>query len=463
MRAVLPLLSALACRREVDLTCALDPDNALRLRCEANLREEAPVTLRFGREGQEPDRSLSSAEPLLEHTFDVAYLAPESRYAFSAQTPSGESDEIEIETGALPATFPRVSVTGTQGSSSEGMRFLMSCAGPYAIELSAAGEIVWYQDLAAGLADEQSHRARAMSIDADGEITALLDQSLIRRFSEGGELLFEVNVRDLGLESPLHHDLVRSGDLVYLLFAETYEVSGQLYVLDGLYLLDAYDGRHVATWALADHVVPEGLHGGTGYWDLRFPNADDWSHANSLLAEPDRSVWVSFYNLDSVIQIDGDPASASFGDIALAVAGDARSPFVPSESAAEVLAVTDPDDRTDDETFSYAHHPGLVPFEGRTVLTLFDNGPDTMSRVLALDLQHTPGQAVVAGSWGVGYHCPIEGSVYRLQSGRWLATCPSERAILEIEPSTGEIAREVKLSCTTSDGGLLPRVIPVPR
>lgn len=452
-------LLPIACHREplATLSCAVQPENALRLDCSVTLEAPSEVELHVTPLGGSDEQKLILSPAAVEHHLTVERLTPETRYHLSAALVGTDTVVTgEWSTGSLPPEFPQTEVTGLSTSSDDRL-FLMPCAGPYAFVTDADGTLVWYQDLAAGL--DGFHIARALSL-ADGVITALLDQALIRRFSMRGELLFELDLREIGLDRSVHHDLVVKDDLLYVLFADVYGFDDALYILDGLYVVDTLTKTHVATWELADHVVPEGQHGRNGYWDFRFPYGDDWSHANGLFVDDALGVWISWYQLDAVTRIDGAPASPDFGSITLAINGDARSPF-PAESplpeGGPVLTLSDPDDWTDDETFSYAHHPNLT--DG--LLTLFDNEQGGMSRVLLLRLDEAAHDAQIVGSLDVGAHCPIEGSVYPLDNGHWLATCSTERAQIEIDPVTSALVQTTRLSCGTTEQGLVPRTLPV--
>jgi hypothetical protein len=441
-----------ACRPDppVLVTCAVQPDNALRVDCAASLEEPGPVELVYAPLDGGEERVVSSGEDLELHVLTAWRMRPETRYRYVARALStGEEATGEWTTDPLP---PEVSVLATPSgptTSTDDVLFLLSCARAHALAVDPEGEPVWYQDLGEG--SPGNHVARAISVDDQGEISALLDQSLLRRFSPQGELLFEADTQLLGLDGALHHDLFREGEQLYVLFASVHEFGAERYVLDGVYVLDATRGEHLATWELADLVVPDSLHGSSGYWDLRFPNADDWSHANGLFVDDTLGVWISWYQLDAITRIDGDPASPTFGVLQLAVAGDARSPWTE-------LAVTDPAALTDDDTFSRPHHPRLL---GPGRLSLFDNEHEGPSRVLELQLDEEAGTAEIAGSWPLPSSCPVEGAAFVLSNGNWLATCPAQHAVVEIEASTAEIVRTMPISCGPLTEGFMPKGIPV--
>jgi hypothetical protein len=440
------------CRPDPPLlvSCAVQPDNALRVDCAVALEEPGPVELVYAPADGGEERTVSSGESLDRHVLTAWRMRPDTPYRYVARALStGETFEGAWTTHPLPPEASVLAVPSAPTTATDDVLFVLSCARGYAFAVDAEGQPVWYQDLGEGRPG--NHVARAVSVDDQGEISALIDQSLLRRFSPQGELLFEVDTEELGLEGALHHDLFRKDDLLYVLFAAVRDFGGQRYVLDGLYVLDAETGAHLATWELSDVVVPEGQHGSSGYWDLRFPNADDWSHGNGLFVDDALGVWTTWYQLDAVTRIDGDPASPTFGSLQLAVAGDTRSPW-------PALPVTDPRGLTDDDTFSRPHHPLLLS-PGR--LSLFDNEQESPSRVLELQLDEPAGTAEVTGSWDVGASCPVEGAAFPLSNGNWLATCPAEHHLVEIDAETAELVRTLPISCGPLTEGFLPKGIPV--
>lgn len=438
------------------VSCALQEANTLRVDCAVDGTPPADLEIRFApTDGSDPERVATGPGPVV----TLYGMLPDTPYTWSA-APSGHPELAvagEVTTGGLHFGVDILTEVTGGSDATESLLFMYSCSGdPQAVAVRPDGRVWWYQPLDVGLPGA-GHGALALTLTPERTLLAVLDRAYLRELDLAGELLLQVTANGGTLERPLHHDVFRRGGYTYALnaHAETYGADPAAYVTDGIYVLDAA-GELVATWDLDGFVTPSGDNPlAAGYWNRPFPDAIDWSHANGLYVEEGTlDLYVSFYMLDTVLKMVGDPLSPRFGEVEWVLPG---SPVSPWWGAGDFTIASD---ATDDLTFEGQHNPSILP-DGR--LLLFDNErhPDT-SRALTLSLDPASGTATIDESWELDRLCPIQGSVFPLANGNVIATCASGTRFYELAPGVPEPVRTIAPYCAQGFFfGYVPRAIPI--
>jgi hypothetical protein len=439
----------------IEASCALQADNALRVDCDVALDPPGPIDVSFAPIAGGDARAMSWDDVATAHhvTLWRMYADTDYAYTFTARA-GGATTSGAFTTGTVPLEEQvAVGITGGAPTATDDVMFQMGCGVPFAVAIDPMGQEVWYQPLTADLAGP--HSVQGISFTPEQELVAVVDNERERKFGLDGALLMDAGPGVGGLDKVVHHDAFGRDGLVWALNADSYQVNGGSYVLDGFYVLDA-SGAVVGEWELAPLVSPAGGGGFPGYWGAEFPGAIDYSHANGLYVNENHDVFVSLFELDTVLEIRGDPASPDFGELVWSFAGDAASPF------ASDFSIVDPGDLTSDLTFSHQHNPTFRP-DG--TFSLFDNETVGPSRALEFDLDDTAGTATITASLPLPATCPVEGANFLLDNGDDLVTCAMSRQLLELDHASGAVVRTISPSCPGMvgpfGGSILARGIPV--
>jgi hypothetical protein len=443
----------LACSPAPELTgsCQLSPDNVLRATCSFEVDPPSPLSVTLTPEGSGEELVRTSPSEQASHELPLWRMRPDTRYTWVAT--AGEAElQGELQTGVLPPELELVLEKTGEPPSSDTL-FVVDCAQPTAVTLSPEGEVVWYQDLAVGLA-EGDHESVTLTYTEDDTLLTVVDGTSLREFSLDGRLLLDLSYGDAATQV-LHHDVFRRNGRTFALTARLQDVSGVTYIVDGAAGFES-DGTLLYDWDLSQLLEPSGPNAiGAVYWQRRWPDALDWAHANGLYVDEDGDLLLSLHSFSTVLRIEGDPLNPAFGTPVWALASEPTAPF------GQDLALTDPDDLTDDELYGHQHHPQLLP-DG--TLQLFDNGEDVTdeARVLQLGLDLQSGEAPVRGSYPIGVVCPIEGSGFFRPDGELVAACTWRGAFYELDPTSGEVLGSTRVSCPGTTGFTwVPRAIPV--
>jgi hypothetical protein len=443
----------LACSPDPELTggCELSPDNVLRATCTFDVDPPHPVSVTLTPEGGGEELVRTSEAEQDSHELSLWRMRPETRYRWVAR-----ADQVELTgelvTGELPAAVRLVTTQTGEPPSSDTM-FVVDCEEPVAAALDPEGQVVWYQQLAAGL-PEGEHSSISLSFTEEGTALAIVDGGLVREFSLDGRLLLEIPYGD-DSTYVMHHDVFRRDGRTFAVTARLLEAAGETYIVDGVVAFES-DGTLLYDWDLSQVLEPSGPGGlGGAYWRDLWADALDWAHVNGLYVDTDGDLILSLHSFSTVLRVEGDPQDPAFGTPVWALAASETAPF------GQDLVLTDPDDLTDDELFGNQHHPELLP-DG--TLQIFDNGEDVTdtARVLQLGLDLQAGEAQVRGSYSLGTVCPIEGGAFVRPGGQVVATCALRGTFYEISPTDGAHLGTTQVTCPGTSGfTVLPRAIPV--
>ena len=440
--------------------CVNDADNALRVICTVTVDPPQPVEIRFAPTAGGADRVALSDTPHATHTVTVWRMVELTDYTFTATgLDTGAHASGGWTTPRVPDAFrvdPQLSA-GVPTTMTDDLLFQMGCGEPFAAAIDTAGKLVWYQPLARGLPGG-NHSVQGISFSPDREVVAILDNEHVRRFGLDGSLRMDARGGTGGLRPPLHHDVFSRDGYTWVLAADSYRYNGVDYVIDSVFALDP-TGVVLAEFRLVDLITPDGSGGPGGfggYWAMEFPGDTDWSHGNGIYVTEAYELLVSFYELDGILAVGGDPTAADFGQLRWTLETSTSSPLVSD------YAVTDPAGLTADETFGNQHHPSLQP-DGS--LLMFDNGGGfANARGLQLGLDLAAGTAEIVGSWPLPESCAFEGGAYFADNGDVILTCAPTRQIYQLDAATGQILQAYNPECEQSagfGGPFLARGIPV--
>ncbi|MCA9489154.1 MAG: aryl-sulfate sulfotransferase [Myxococcales bacterium] len=435
----------------VSASCQVQPDNALRVDCHVEVQPPGPVEVSFQPSAggaariQRWDEVGRADLTLWRMNGDTDH-----DYVFTALD-SGAEASGTFRSGRIPAAFQvSMSVTGVVPPAGD-LLFQADCDVPTAVVVDGEGRMVWYQDLTAGL-PAGAYRVQATDVAGDGGVVSMLDRSLVRWFDWDGTLRLEAGAGITpGFDRAVHHDVAQRDGLLWVLTAEAWSDAVASWVVDGFYVLDT-SGAVVADWNV-DALAPPSGPGFAGYWGGQFAYAIDWTHENSVEVDENHDLLLSFLQVDTVIQVHGDPADPAFGQAVTTLVGDDATTFVSD------YTIADPHGLTSDLTFSHQHHPHWLP-SGE--LQMFDNEEIGASRVLRLRLDASARTAEITGSWSLGVACAYAGSAYDRADGTLIATCAPSGTFSVIEPTSGDVLGTWRPRCVGGGSrAMLARGIPV--
>ncbi|MFT4622110.1 MAG: hypothetical protein ACI8PZ_000766 [Myxococcota bacterium] len=435
-------------------SCDLQPGNVLRATCTVTRDGDGPVALSVNGPGFGGTRLFESDAEAAAHTLTLWGMLPNTTYSWVATAGAAELSG-EVRTGALPADASvSVSVGGDpSGASVDGVFFRSCSESEYLVMYNPRGEgVAWYEDISTHAANPVSIYGYHWAEDDTVVVAANRDEVLV--IGADGTLDLAFTLSDLGVDGLLHHDIYKANGYVFALYA--YEQDGC--ILDGVAVVDA-SGALVQNLDLARTFdVPRCSGGGGGpgpgggYWG-RDLDGEDVSHANSVYVSPEGEMVISFRFFDTVIALDGDPTSRSFGEPLWALEGLPNDAFDPSfviESAV-----------TDDLVFAANHCAQRAP---TGELTVFDNGLVGLSRAIVLDLDVDSGSAVITEVYEPGQACSVQSAIYKHTDGSALLTCASAAWFGEFDAGGGDVTRwTVEPTCAggPGPGAMIPRGVPV--
>ncbi len=400
--------------------CALT-ENALRISCTTTLDAPGTATLTLAAPGA-ATRTFVSAEAT-QHAILGWGLLPETAYTWTIGAESGT-----VTTGSLPAALADADIDVTGAAAGfDAVLYPMACPGDdYFTLVDGDGRIVWYERndvyFGASMAGYDWSQADRTVLSVGGD-----------RFQEqhvSGDVVLELAGGGADFEHSLHHDTASWGNLRYLLFE--YPV-GQLLV-DGIHVFDG--STLLGTWLMGD--------------DFTVPaeGKGDWGHANGLKVTETGEIVLSVHSFDSVLFLDGDPASATFLQPQTLVNGGKGG-------------LPDPDYvPIDGEGFRRQHNASRHGDD----LWVFDNDSQPTSRALRMALDPAAGTLTTTGSWAFDVTCDNQGGAIPMAGGGVLATCANARKVWLFEEAATEPSWTLEANCGEAlDPGSLPllRGIPV--
>jgi hypothetical protein len=396
-------------------------DNPLVFACAVDLQEAGPATLTLTAEGAEP-RVFRSDAPATRHDLLAWGLLADTTYAFDA----GNGATGQLTTGSLPPALEPLTVdVSGELFGIDAVLVFTHC--DHFVMLDGSGRVVWYQ--AAGIYSNyvdgmrwlRSERALLTSRDAVFSGAA----GAVRKTDLAGSELLSLDAAELDLYPT--HDLDSWGGYTYVLGS----LGGGAFA--GLGSVEVFAGaRSVGQWSLEDTFPGEpGL---------------DVTFINSLSVGETGEIVLSLLSRDTVLGLDGDPASPTFLQRTFHAIGDLSQPnplpdpdFVPSV----------------DPAFAGQHNPSV--HDGS--LWVFDNGSQAEARAVQLSL-NADGTLGELASYSADQECPYQGGAVPVPGGL-LLTCATTDEVLLFRSGEEAPAWRMLAECGVSTGGSSPRAYPV--
>ncbi|MCA9494268.1 MAG: hypothetical protein KC621_30285 [Myxococcales bacterium] len=353
--------------------------------CEVTLDAPGPASITVTAAGA-PSHTYRSRTSQLVHEVLIWGLRAETTYDWDA----GDGFTGQVESGSLPEAVERASVTASgQLFGTDAVLVRGKCG--YFLMVDGDGEIVWFQeddlfsDLSDGMRWVQEERALLVTRDA-----AFSDDApVVRRTDLVGDETLRLEDADLALKAT--HDLDAWHGLVYVLGH-----TGQW----GIGGFEVFDGpTKIGQWMLSDEF--------SGTADL------GEIHVNSLSVSDDGEVVLSLWNRDTIVVVDGDPASPTFLQTLWHAQGNPgvgdplpNPDFVPAQGQGQL--------------YVGQHNPTRV---GSDELWVFDNRSTLLrSRALRMRLDTQAGTMTEVESWYMDQSCPFQGGAIAIPGGA-LVTC----------------------------------------
>ncbi len=374
----------------VGAACDRDPMHSLLVRCEVSAIGAADAELVLSTPGQ-PDRVFAATVDASDGALLGWGLKPDTAYTWTIGSHSGT-----VHTDVLPEVLRMASIQTTGDPFGfDAVLQPLDCDGQvFHTLIDGDGDIVWYLpiDLFKSQLDGYEWSQADRSVLTVGRAT-FVEQHV------GGTETMRLQ-RGVDFTGDLHHDAARWGEFTYLL----HETHGPGLDVDGVHVFDG-SGALVGTFHLDDHYDTSV---GGGFFG-------DWAHSNGVNVTAGGEVVMSLLNFDTVLGIDGDPASPTFLDLTWSAVGGPDG--LPNPVYSWVPGPT--------EGFDGQHNASLLGDS----LYLFDNGSQDDSRALRMELDSAAGTVTVAEAWSVGSYCPVQGGAVPIDGGV-LATCPESRDVL---------------------------------
>jgi len=420
-------------------SCELTDDNALRAWCDVTVTPPQPVAIRFAKSLGGPDRVHHSDATAIDHRVGLYMMANDTEYSWWLESPDGTplGPSGSFQTGVVPLDA-QLSYTVSGTSDADYVLHQSPCVSTgYVMVASTEGEMLWYQELATG----GFIGVDGVNWTPSNTVLAMAGESVVEVDWMGNEL-FRAD-RFVHFSERLHHDVGRDGDYTYALFNESVTHNGDSYTLDGFYVFEP-DGTLVETWRLFDHFQPPAPDPTVG---------PDYSHGNAIWVD-DGLALLSFRHMSTVIQVDADPTSATFGEVLWRMEGDPTDAHWDSDYT---LTTSLPATVT---TIEKQHNPHLGP-SGE--LMLFDNRRDVLepSRWVELELDPGSGTADIVDTYQLPLHCDFQGGAWTTVGDNPFATCAPFRTAYEYERGASAHHYSVQAACLTGINIYLPRFVPV--
>lgn len=418
--------------------CALDPANTLRERCTIGIEVPTAVEVEYvDRLGLRPPQVVRGDDASTEHHLVLRFLLPDTDYDYTvrrdddpARSLTGTFRSGALDSGALMHIAP----AGVGPAPLLGMVSPCMENGTAVIVDPVQGVPIWYQPFS----DGPFGFLEAVSFTEDRTVIGLVD-SAVREVDLDGNELLSLELGEDFARRP-HHDVFRRNGLTYLLFNEEVTTDKGVFLLDGFYVFDR-GGAQVGEWHLSDHFTPSS--------PSAYPFAIDVSHANAIWVDTDLTTLVSFRHLSAVAEVDGDPASPTFGALHWVLS----TPTSGWPSDFTLSSEAGPAD------FFMQHNVHRLE-NGH--LTFLDNRalPTESSRVVELQLDETTMAATIVDEWPLPNHCDFQGGAWRTANGDPLATCAPIRTAWQVDDAD-VVQWTAQATCEIGFGSYVPRFVPL--
>jgi hypothetical protein len=347
-----------------------------------------PVTLVAARSSDGTGaRTVSGADAAAHHDLEVWFLAPQTAYDVDVTAGRG-SASTTFTTGSVPADVgSTLAVTGTSSTPYVGSN--LPCTpnvAAAAVWDTATGELVWYQTLQSS---GSLFGFNMVQYTEDHTILGLTGSNVVEVDPMGRDLL------RLPYTDNFNHDLFRRDGMTWIIYSDS---AGRNLTLQGVVVWDA------AGTELARFFMDE-------WTDVPGNASGDWSHMNSVWVDANHDLWLSLYTQDTIVKVDGEPTSATFGEPQWVLAGTAGA-GLGQDFAVDWTAVSGTD------AFSRQHNATILA-DGRLAFLDNDSG-----RGLVVSVDDTAMTAVVDESAATGSPtCGPQGTTMQTAAGNLIVGC----------------------------------------
>jgi len=350
-------------------------------------------------------------------TIQLWGLKADTSYTWAAGTTTDS-----VTTGSLPAALLAVDIATTGATDAfDAILRPLTCEGArYLVMIDNDGDVVWFAENS--IWNSGMH---AYEWSPDTRTVMVSNHDHFEELALDGTIGLTLD-RGVDFDEPLHHDLARWGPYTYLLF----EYNENSVWVDGIYVFEG--STQIGEFKLGDHYVVDGGFG-------------DWSHGNGIENGDNGELTMSLLVFDTVLGVDGDPASPTFLDVAWSAGG--------TTSALPGL--------------DFAAGPGLLDgFNGQHNATrrgdqlwVFDNLSAGLSRSARYSLT-AAGEVLHEESWSFDNTCPIQGGAVPVGDGV-LGTCVAVNDVRYFENGVPDAVWELEVQCGQVPGIGMNRAIPV--
>lgn len=414
--------------------------NKLRYDCTFTTDVETTVTVSW--DDGTTARSVPRSEPGLAHDFRLVGMQAGVVVNWMARASS------VVVTGGATATgsFTTSSLTGAErsaltvgvsgGHGVQSILFPADCSGGGGARNQTlfiaddTGAVIWYEDPSPVTGGGQivalnfTDRRTILAIHGSDIVEYTLEGDLVTHLAAG-----------VDFTNSVHHDVFRRDSRLFSLSSVTVNIGkGVTQQYDGVMVFDRTG--LVQQWDSSALYDPAA--------DCYDPN--DCMHTNALWVGQDSSWTMSQRTAGRVVQVDGDPFSATYGQVVWELDGQGIDGNFSIASAVST-----------DLTFEGQHNIQILP-DGE--LLLFDNefdpypapGAGMGDPVRGLEIRLVGTTAVITAEYDTGRSgsaCNSRGSAFKVKGsgGNVLTTCTDSNLIQEID-STGTVLWEASTACS---------------
>lgn len=297
-----------------NVVVADDPDNILRKYISVDLDREAPVTVEYWKSGEDRrKRTVVSEVPSRHHEMKMIIMEPESDYVLRVSAGDGWTEK-RFSTGKLPEGMLQMTdLLPDMTYSFDGLIHLADKASGTLYLINDNGKVVWYEPTEGKSVICSSYDSRTRSFQAIVGFNP--DENFTGEFIYVVDLYGNVLMKKYfyELENPyFHHDISMLPDGNIMLINQIREKfdltaaggsASETVCGDGISFMDL-DGNVYWRWSAFDVISPEDDPDIMEHDpEFQYSGVDDWLHANSLTADAEGNLYISFNKLSQVWKI----------------------------------------------------------------------------------------------------------------------------------------------------------------
>jgi hypothetical protein len=433
---------------QLDLTCA-PTTNALRFECTVHVDPPQPVELQFVRaDGLGATRTVAGAETAADHVLPLYFMAPAKDYAVTVHATAWPDPvaSTSVTTGTPPTEIASSILTEAGAASFPMIGVGLPCMEPgdrdgywddaiAVVYDTATGDLLWYENMDPG----GSFGPNDMVVFTD-EFTVLGESygDIVEVDLMGRDLVRLPGLADAlgatagGLFGNFHHDIAKHDGVYYVMYEQDYGEPGVMPrdVLDNVILFDG-TGTEIARWLAEEHLpIPQ-------EWGGLFTSM------NAMDVDPEGDILMSIKAQDTVIKVEGDWTSPSFGEVIWSWNGTGIG-AIGNTIAADWSGVGPP------AIFSFEHSLFVRPNDGQLMLLDNDHG-----RALRMDIDEVAQTGRVVGEYPTNYpECGPQGTARTTLAGNPIVGCSGGRYgseeynyVREYDPVTEAVLWEARPVC----------------